>query len=131
VLNCVAAVLPGLKAYRRGHVVNITSDAGKKVFSGLAVYSATKFFVEAFAQGLRTELAPLGIKVTNVQPGDVKTELLSHTRDASALAEFGPPEVGAEMLEPEDVAEAVLFAMTQKARCAVNEILVEPTGCPL
>jgi thioester reductase-like protein len=131
VLNCVAAVLPSLKAYRRGHVVNITSDAGKKVFAGLAVYSATKFFVEAFAQGLRAELAPLGIKVTNVQPGDVKTELLTHNRDASALAEFGPPEVGAEMLEPEDVAQAVVFALTQKARCAINEVLVEPTGCPL
>jgi NADP-dependent 3-hydroxy acid dehydrogenase YdfG len=67
VLNCCAAVLPSLKAYRRGHIVNITSDAGKKVFTGLAVYSATKFFVEAFAQGLRQELAPLGVKVTNVQ----------------------------------------------------------------
>ena len=67
VLNCCAAVLPNLKAYRRGHIVNITSDAGKKVFTGLAVYSATKFFVEAFAQGLRQELAPLGVKVTNVQ----------------------------------------------------------------
>lgn len=131
VLNCVAAVLPSLKAYRRGHVVNITSDAGKKVFAGLAVYSATKFFVEAFSQGLRTELAPLGIKVTNVQPGDVKTELLTHNRDASALLEFGPPALGAEMLEAEDIANAVVFALTQKARCAINEILVEPTGCPL
>ena len=131
VMNCVAAVLPSLKSYRRGHIINISSDAGKKVFAGLAVYSATKFFVEAFSQGLRTELAPLGVKVTNVQPGDVKTELLSHNRDPTALAEFGPPEVGAEMLEPEDIAGAVIFAMTQKARCAINEILVEPTGCPI
>lgn len=131
VLNCVAAVLPSMEAYRRGHIVNITSDAGKKVFSGLAVYSATKHFVEAFAQGLRTELAPLGIKVTNVQPGDVKTELLLHTRDPSALAEFGPDEVGAEMLEPQDVSNAVIFALTQKSRCAVNEVLVEPMGCPI
>ena len=65
------------------------------------------------------------------QPGDVRTELLSHTRDTTALTEFGPPEVGAEMLEPEDIADAVIFALTQKARCAVNELLVEPTGCPI
>jgi NADP-dependent 3-hydroxy acid dehydrogenase YdfG len=54
-----------------------------------------------------------------------------HTRDESALAEFGPPTVGAEMLEPEDISNAVIFALTQKGRCAVNELLVEPTGCPI
>jgi NADP-dependent 3-hydroxy acid dehydrogenase YdfG len=65
------------------------------------------------------------------QPGDVRTELLMHTRDESALAEFGPPTVGAEMLEPEDISNAVIFALTQKGRCAVDELLVEPTGCPI
>ena len=131
VLNCVSAVLPSLKSYRRGHIVNITSDAGKKVFDGLAVYSASKFFVEAFSQGLRKEVAPLGIKVTNVQPGDVKTEILTHSKDQDALAEFGPPALGAETLEPDDVACTVVFALTQKGRCAVNELLVEPSGCPI
>lgn len=130
VLNGVASVLPSMKTHRRGHIVNISSDAGKKVFAGLAVYSATKHFVEAFAEGFRQECAPFGIKVTNIQPGDVRTELLNHTRDMNALSEFGPG-VDAEMLEVEDIANAILFALTQKGRCAVNEILIEPTGCPI
>ncbi|EKX43268.1 hypothetical protein GUITHDRAFT_110683 [Guillardia theta CCMP2712] len=111
VLNSTAAVLPSMK------------EAGKQ---GLCVYSATKHFVEAWAQ----ELVAFGIKVTNVQPGDVKTELLMHTRDPSALAEFGG-DSNRQMLESGDVAEMIAFAMTQKTHCAVNEILVEPTEAPL
>eukprot|EP00286_Rhodomonas_abbreviata_P010076 CAMPEP_0181323322 /NCGR_PEP_ID=MMETSP1101-20121128/19719_1 /TAXON_ID=46948 /ORGANISM="Rhodomonas abbreviata, Strain Caron Lab Isolate" /LENGTH=250 /DNA_ID=CAMNT_0023431333 /DNA_START=39 /DNA_END=791 /DNA_ORIENTATION=+ len=132
VMYATAAVLPSLTAEegRGGHIVNISSDAGRKAFPGLCVYSATKFFVEAWAQGLRTELAPKGIKVTNIQPGDVKTELLLHNRDPAALQEFGSG-ADAEMLEPVDIAEAIFFAMTRKKHCAVNEILVEPSSAPL
>ena len=130
VLNSIASVLPSMKTHRRGHIINISSDAGKKVFTGLAVYSATKHFVQAFSEGLRQECAPYGIKVTNIQPGDVKTELLSHTRDMNALSEFGPG-IDAEMLEVEDISNAILFALNQNGRCAVNEILIEPTGCPI
>lgn len=67
VLNGIAAVLPGMLESGRGHIVNITSDAGRKVFPGLSVYSGTKFFVEAVSQGLRLETAGTGVRVTTVQ----------------------------------------------------------------
>ena len=74
-LNSIAAVLPGMIERGRGHVVTISSDAGRKVFAGLAVYSASKFFVEALSRGLRLETAGTGVKVTTVQPGNVVTGL--------------------------------------------------------
>lgn len=63
VLNGVAAVLPGMLQKKTGHIVTISSDAGRKVFPGLSVYSGTKHFVEAFSKGLRLETAETGIKV--------------------------------------------------------------------
>ena len=76
----------------RGHIVIISSDAGRKVFPGLAVYSGSKFFVEALSQGLRLETAGTGLKVTTVQPGNVATNLLSLSCDEEALEIYGGPE---------------------------------------
>lgn len=86
-LHGIGAVLPGMMERRRGHIVNTSSDAGRKVFPGLAVYSATKYFVEAVSRGLRAELAAkeLPIKVTTVQPGDVLTDLNKTTTDMEAF----------------------------------------------
>ena len=62
-LNCVAAVLPRILERGRGHIVTISSDAARKVFPGLAVYSASKLFVEALSQGLRLETAGKGLRL--------------------------------------------------------------------
>ena len=69
----------------RGHILATSSDAGRKVFPGLSVYSASKFFVEATCQGLRLETADKGIKVTTIQPGDCKTELSNNIHDSVAF----------------------------------------------
>ncbi len=129
-LNCVGAVLPGMLERGRGHIVTISSDAGRKVFPGLAVYSASKFFVEALSQGLRLETVGTGIKVTTVQPGNVATELLSLSGDEEALDLYGQPS-GARVLETEDVAAAVVYALSQPEHVAVNEVLVEPRDEPV
>src|SRR5918997_6030608 len=129
-LNCVGAVLPGMLERGRGHIITISSDAGRKVFPGLAVYSASKFFVEALSQGLRLETAGTGIKVTTVQPGNVDTDLPGLSDDREALELYGGP-TGARVLDPEDVAASVVWALKQPDHVSVNEVLVEPRDEPV
>jgi NADP-dependent 3-hydroxy acid dehydrogenase YdfG len=128
--NCVGAVLPGMLECGRGHIVTISSDAGRKVFPGLTVYSASKFFVEALSQGLRLETAGTGLRVTTVQPGNVATDLHSMSTDEEALEAYGG-ESGVRVLDPEDVAASVVHALVQPEHVAVNEILVEPRDEPI
>ncbi len=129
-LNCVGAVLPGMLERGRGHIVTISSNAGRVVFPGLAVYSASKFFVEALSKGLRLETAGTGVKVTTVQPGNVATDLLDLSGDEEALERFGGP-TGARVLDPEDVAASIVYALSQPEHVAVNEVLVEPRDEPV
>ncbi len=130
VLNCVGATLGGMLERGRGHIVTISSDAGRKVFPGLAVYSASKFFVEALSQGLRLETAGTGLKVTTIQPGNVATDLSGLSNDQEALGLYARPS-GARVLDPEDVAASVVHALVQPDHVAVNEILVEPRDEPV
>ena len=129
-LNCVGAVLPGMLERGRGHIVTISSDAGRVVFPGLAVYSASKFFVEALSKGLRLETAGTGVKVTTVQPGNVATGLQNLSGDEEALERFGGS-TGARVLDPQDVAASVVYALSQPEHVAVNEVLVEPRDEPV
>jgi NADP-dependent 3-hydroxy acid dehydrogenase YdfG len=129
-LHCVGAVLPRMLSRGRGHIVTISSDAGRKVFPGLAVYSASKFFVEALSQTLRLETASTGVKVTTIQPGNVATDLLGMSTDEEALERYGQP-TGARVLDPEDVAGSVVWALKQPDHVSVNEVLVEPRDEPV
>jgi NADP-dependent 3-hydroxy acid dehydrogenase YdfG len=114
----------------RGHIITVSSDAGRKVFPGLAVYSASKFFVEALSQGLRLETAGTGLKVTTIQPGNVATDLLALSGDEQALELYGQPS-GARVLDPADVAAPIVHALSQPEHVSVNEILVEPRDEPI
>ena len=108
----IGAILPSMLSRGKGHIVNITSDAGRKAFPGLGVYSGSKFFVEAVSQCLRAETASTGLRVTCIQPGNVETPLLATSTDADALKAYGEP-TGAKVLEPADIGRAVLYAVTQ------------------
>lgn len=129
-LNVVGAALPGMLARSRGHIVTISSDAGRKVFPGLTVYSGVKAFAEFVSQGLRLETAGTGLKVTTIQPGNTATDLLSMSHDTEAEELYGEP-TGARILDPEDVAAAVLYSVSQPDHVAVNEVLVEPREEPV
>ncbi|MCO5585461.1 hypothetical protein L7F22_039394 [Adiantum nelumboides] len=129
-LHCLANTVPSMLKNGKGHIVAISSDAGRKVFPGLGVYSASKFFVEATLQALRLETAGKGLRVTAVQPGNVSTDLLNMSTDAEALKQYGEPS-GAKVLDAEDVANSIIYALTQPEHVAVNEILIEPRDEPI
>ena len=128
VLYGIAAVLPIMLAQGSGHVVNIGSVAGRRPFPGGSVYSATKFAIRSLTAGMQLELsASRGIRVTDVQPGVVETDLLEHVGDAETRRRFDTTWAGKERLRADDVAEAVIYAVTAPARVNVNEILIRPT----
>ncbi|WAQ97992.1 LGRD-like protein [Mya arenaria] len=128
--NCIGAVLSGMIQRQTGHIINMSSDAGRRGFPGLAVYSGTKFYVEGLSQALRHEMSGSGVRVTCIQPGDVKTELLQHNSDTEAQDQFDGSKK-CKILEPEDIARAVVYAASQPAHVGVNEILIEPREAPI
>jgi amino acid adenylation domain-containing protein/thioester reductase-like protein len=129
--NMIGAVLPHMIENKRGHILNITSDAGKRGFAGLAVYSGTKFFIEGFTQALRQEMIEYNIRITNIQPGDVATKLAGRSTDQEARMKFDGSNAGHKILDPEDIAKTVLFALSQPPHVALNEILIEPQAAPI
>ncbi|KAL2439043.1 Glycine betaine reductase ATRR [Exophiala dermatitidis] len=129
-LNCLAATVPSMVSRGSGHIVAISSDAGRKVFPGLGVYSASKFFVEATLQSLRLETASTGLRVTSVQPGNVATDLLGMSTDIEAIKKYGEPS-GAQILDPEDIANSIVYALKQPPHVSVNEVLIEPREEPI
>ncbi len=127
VLNGVAAVLPKMMDNKRGHIINISSVAGRKVMPGSAVYSATKFAVRAFSEGLRNELAPeFNIRVTAIEPGAVATELTDTITDEDIMENMKAM-LDIETLQSEDIAESILYALQQPKHVNVQELLVMPT----
>lgn len=129
-LHVLSSTVPGMLKRGSGHIVAISSDAGRKVFPGLGVYSASKFFVEATLQSLRVETAGTGLRVTSIQPGNVATDLLGMSTDTEALKKYGEPS-GAKVLDPDDVANAIVYALRQPQHVAVNEVMIEPRDEPI
>jgi NADP-dependent 3-hydroxy acid dehydrogenase YdfG len=120
-------VLPLMKAQGSGHIVNISSVAGRRVREGMGVYSATKWGVGAFSEALRQEVAKKHIRVTVIEPGVVATEIQQHLTDTAANAQL--PEWMRDLtpLKAEDIAAAIVYAVTQPERVEVDEMLIRPT----
>jgi 3-oxoacyl-[acyl-carrier protein] reductase len=117
--------VPLMIEQRSGLILMISSMAGIYGFAGEAVYCATKFAQVGFAQALDKELHPHGIKVGVICPGGVKTEFaIGKGRTAEGVAQSG-------MLDPEDVAAAVLLACTQPVGSRIIEIQMRPMSEPL
>jgi serine 3-dehydrogenase len=125
-LYLTRALVPGMIARGRGHVINIGSVAGHDVYPGGAVYCATKHAVDAITRGLRMDLLGTGVRVSTIDPGLVET-------DFSAVRFRGDVERAANVyrgytpLTPADVADAVVYAATRPAHVNVDEVILKPT----
>jgi NADP-dependent 3-hydroxy acid dehydrogenase YdfG len=127
VLYCTHAALPLMHAQGSGHIVNVSSVAGRFARQGSGVYNLTKFGVGAFSESLRQEGVAIGVRVTLIEPGAVATELPEHNRPeiqqviAGVLKDVEP-------LRAEDIAAAILYAIGSPENVAVNEVLIRPRG---
>lgn len=126
VMHGVAAVLPGMESRGKGQVINLSSIGGHAVYPTAAVYCATKFAVRAFSEGLRQETDR--IRVTVISPGVVESELAATITDEGAREAMESFRQIA--LQPEDIANAVAYAIAQPDGVDVSEIIVRPTASP-
>jgi len=111
VLYCTGAVISHMKGKKSGHIVNLSSVAGRVVFPSGSVYCATKFAVAAFTEGLRQEFSVRSnIRVTSIEPGVVDTELNNTITDES-LQGFLENTKKMEALQAQDIANAILYAV--------------------
>ncbi|TCM49965.1 SDR family NAD(P)-dependent oxidoreductase [Kribbella sp. VKM Ac-2568] len=125
-MYAVHAALPHLLE-SKGAVVQISSTSGRASSAASGVYAATKFGITAFSEALRQEVTTQGVRVIVVEPGFVSTELASHITDPAIQAMAKTMAESMRTLQPEDIAGAVLYALTQPDHVAVNEILIRPT----
>ncbi len=121
------AVVPGMLARGRGHVVTLGSIAGLKVYPGGSIYNASKFAVRGFTEALRLDYRDSDLRVTEILPGLTRTEFAAsrHRGDAAKGTAYydGFPET----LEPDDIARAILYALDQPARVTIAQMVVVPT----
>src|SRR5215210_2311990 len=120
------AAIQVMKEQGSGHLINISSVAGRKSGPFRGAYSGTKFAVNAISEALRVELLEDHIRVTMIEPGAVETELPDHITDEEAKEGINTL-YQMDILQPEDIAAAIAYCAVQPERVSVNEILIRPT----
>jgi NADP-dependent 3-hydroxy acid dehydrogenase YdfG len=122
VIFAVRAALPHMEARRAGHIVIVSSASGRVTYVGEPAYVASKHGTVAFADCLRQEVAPVGIRVSLVEPGLVETPLIHVYPEANDLVPGVLP------LDPDDIARAVRYVVEQPDNVNVFEVMLRPTG---
>src|SRR3954454_6777090 len=127
-LYCTHAALPIMAEQRGGHVVNISSVAGRVARMGSGVYNMTKWGVGAFSESLRQEGVNYNVRVTIIEPGFVDTELQGHNEHPMVVErmEKDKQTIG-KVLEADDIARAIVYAVQQPEHVSINEVLIRPT----
>jgi NADP-dependent 3-hydroxy acid dehydrogenase YdfG len=119
-------IVPGMVARNRGHVVNLGSTAGHQVYPGGNVYCASKFAEKALSEGLKQDLLGTAVRVTSVDPGMVETEF-SRVRFRGDDERAAKVYQGVTPLTPDDVADAITWAVTRPPHVNISQILLMPT----
>ena len=117
------AVIPGMVARQRGHIVNLSSIAGKQTYANGAVYCASKAAVEALSTGMRLDLTQHGIKVTNIAPGAVETEF-STVRFKGDTDRAAKVYEGFQPLTAADIADTIVYAVTAPAHVTIADLTI-------
>jgi len=120
------AIMPGMVGRKSGHIVNISSIAGKETYFKGNVYCATKHAVDSITKAMRIDMLPHGIRVTSISPGMVDTEF-SEVRLGSKEA-ASTVYNGLTPLYAQDIAEAIEFAVTRPSHVTINDMLIMPTN---
>lgn len=121
------AVIPGMVERRSGHIINIGSTAAKEVYPNGNVYCASKHAVDAISQGIRMDLNQYGIRVGSVNPGMVATEF-SEVRFKGDAERAANVYKGFEPLQPEDIADIILFVVSRPYHVNIADLIVMPTA---
>ncbi|WP_197387194.1 SDR family oxidoreductase [Ralstonia pseudosolanacearum] len=129
VLNATAAVLPQMIKQHSGHIFNLSSIAGRRVFGpGFTIYSATKFAVTAFSEGLRMEVGKKhNIRVTSIQPSRVASELIEQTSNPAIRKAIADSAALVTLIDPSEIAKAVLYAVQAPEQVNLAELFILPT----
>ncbi|EMA37987.1 SDR family oxidoreductase [Halococcus hamelinensis] len=127
-MNLTHAVLPVMQDQGSGHIVNVSSTAGRQANANSSGYNATKFGVNGFTEALRQEVTGEGVRTTIIEPGAVETELPEHIPDEEVKEQMEEGLFDSMTpLQSEDIARAVAYAVTQPQHVSINEMLVRPT----
>ena len=121
------AVVPGMVARGRGHVVTLGSTAGLKAYPGGTIYNASKFAVRGFTEALRLDYGDRDLRVTEILPGLTRTEFAGRRHRGDAAKGTAYYDSFAETLEPGDIARAIVYALDQPARVTIAQMVVVPT----
>ncbi len=125
-LYVTRSIAPLMVSRNSGHIINISSVAGKEVYENGSVYCASKFAVDALSKGMRIDLLKHNIKVTNIAPGMAETEfsiVRFHGDEEKAKAVYK----GFDALTPEDIAGVIYFCATLPAHVCINDLVITPT----
>jgi NADP-dependent 3-hydroxy acid dehydrogenase YdfG len=122
---CRAAIAP-MRSRGGGHIVNVSSVSGRFAGPTQGGYNATKWGVNGFSEALRREVNGDGIKVTLIEPGVVATELTDHIPHAATKERYETNIAKMEMLQSEDIADAIRYVVTRPRRVSINEVLIRP-----
>ncbi len=128
-LYCTHYALPLIRDGGGGDVVNVASTAGRTAGLGSGVYNMTKFGVVGYSESLRQEGLHIGVRVTCVEPGFVETELQGHNENPVVVEQIEKMrDSTGKVLDADDIARAIVYAVGQPKHVSVNEMLMRPTG---